>query len=311
MSKHISVLKLETIDALNIKPNGTYVDLTLGRGGHSKEILKRLPCGHLFAFDKDKEAIEESKENLKEFDNVTFIHDDFRNFKQNLLERGISKVDGILFDLGVSSPQFDDAERGFSYRENARLDMRMNQEQSLDAYKIVNTYSLQELTRVFREYGEDKYSHQIAKKIVQIREEKPIETTFDLVEIIKKVKPQKELNKKGHPAKQIFQALRIEVNDELGALKVALNDALEMLNVGGRIAAISFHSLEDRIIKNAFNNVAKIEGNRHFVFSLPNEENEPKFKLINNKVIIASDEELENNPRSASAKLRVIERRKL
>lgn len=311
MSKHISVLKDEAINGLNIKPNGIYVDLTLGRGGHSKEILRRLPCGHLFAFDKDKQAINESKIVLKDFDNVTFIHDDFRNFKNNLIERGINGVDGVLLDLGVSSPQFDDASRGFSYRENARLDMRMNQSQSLDAYKVVNTYSLQELTRVFKEYGEDKYSYQIAKKIVQVRENKPIETTFDLVEIIKSVKPQKELMKKGHPAKQIFQAIRIEVNDELGALKIALKDALEMLNVGGRIAAISFHSLEDRIIKIAFNQVAKIEGSRRLVFALPNKENEPKYQLVNNKVIIASSTELENNPRSASAKLRIIERRKL
>lgn len=311
MSKHISVLKDEAINGLNIKPNGIYVDLTLGRGGHSKEILRRLPCGHLFAFDKDKQAINESKIVLKDFDNVTFIHDDFRNFKNNLIGRGINGVDGVLLDLGVSSPQFDDASRGFSYRENARLDMRMNQSQSLDAYKVVNTYSLQELTRVFKEYGEDKYSYQIAKKIVQVRENKPIETTFDLVEIIKSVKPQKELMKKGHPAKQIFQAIRIEVNDELGALKIALKDALEMLNVGGRIAAISFHSLEDRIIKIAFNQVAKIEGSRRLVFALPNKENEPKYQLVNNKVIIASDTELENNPRSASAKLRIIERRKL
>lgn len=311
MSKHISVLKDEAINGLNIKPNGIYVDLTLGRGGHSKEILRRLPCGHLFAFDKDKQAINESKIVLKDFDNVTFIHDDFRNFKNNLIERSINGVDGVLLDLGVSSPQFDDASRGFSYRENARLDMRMNQSQSLDAYKVVNTYSLQELTRVFREYGEDKYSYQIAKKIVQVRENKPIETTFDLVEIIKSVKPQKELMKKGHPAKQIFQAIRIEVNDELGALKIALKDALEMLNVGGRIAAISFHSLEDRIIKIAFNQVTKIEGSRRLVFALPSKENEPKYQLVNNKVIIASSTELENNPRSVSAKLRIIERRKL
>ena len=311
MSKHISVLKNEAIEALNIKPDGVYVDLTLGRGGHSLEILKRLSSGHLFAFDKDIEAINETKELFKGNEKMSIIHDDFRNFKKDLQGFNIQKVDGILFDLGVSSPQFDEVIRGFSYKENARLDMRMDQSQSLDAYKVVNTYSLQELTNVFREYGEDKYSYQIAKKIVQKRVDKPIETTQELVEIIKCAKPQKELAKKGHPAKQIFQALRIEVNDELGALKVALKDALDLIDVGGRIVVISFHSLEDRIVKNAFNEVSKIEGNRHMVFALPSEENEPKFKLVNNKVIIASEVELNNNPRSASAKLRAIERRKL
>ena len=311
MSKHISILKKETIEALNVKPDGIYVDLTLGRGGHSLEIAKQLTSGQLFAFDKDETAIKESQEVLKEYKNVVLIHDDFRNFKKDLIEKGINKVDGIMFDLGVSSPQFDDAERGFSYKEDARLDMRMDQSQKLDAYAVVNNYSLQELTMVFKEYGEDKFAYAVAKKIVQVREQKPIETTLDLVNVIKSAKPQKELAKKGHPAKQIFQAIRIEVNDELGALKIALNDALEMLNVGGRIAVISFHSLEDRIVKNTFNNVAKIEGNRHMVFALPSEENEPKFKLINNRVIIADEKELESNPRSASAKLRAIERRKL
>ena len=197
MTKHVSVLKKEAIEALNIKPDGIYVDLTLGRGGHSLEILNRLPFGHLFAFDKDSTAIEETKIILKDFDNVTFIHDDFRNFKNDLAAKGVAKVDGILFDLGVSSPQFDEAERGFSYKENARLDMRMNQEQSLDAYKVVNTYSQEDLTRIFKEYGEDKYSYAVAKKIVQVRQNKPIETTFDLVDAIKSAKPQKELSKKG------------------------------------------------------------------------------------------------------------------
>ena len=308
MSNHISVLLNEAIDLLNIKADGIYVDLTLGRGGHSKEILRRIPFGHLFAFDKDEEAILESTENLKDFTNKTIIREDFRNFRQVLKNRSIEQVDGVLMDLGVSSPQFDDGERGFSYKEDARLDMRMDTRQSLDAYKIVNTYSLEDLTRVFREYGEDKYSYQIAKKIVKDREIAPIETTTQLVNIIKAVKPQKELIKKGHPAKQIFQALRIEVNDELGALKVALTDALDMLKVGGRLVVITFHSLEDRIVKNAFNEVSKVEGTRHFVFSLPSKEDEPKFKLVNNKVIIASESELENNPRSKSAKLRAIER---
>ena len=309
MSKHIPVLLNETIEGLNIKPDGIYVDLTLGRGGHSKEILKRLKNGRLISFDKDETAIKESKQNLAEFsEKLTGIHDDFRNFRQNLDKLGIDKIDGIMADLGVSSPQFDDASRGFSYKESSRLDMRMDQSQNFSAYELINTYSLKDLTRVFREYGEDKYSYQIAQKIVKIREQKPIETTSELVEIIKSCKPQKELAKKGHPAKQIFQAIRIEVNDELGALKVALKDALSSLKVGGRACFITFHSLEDRLVKNAFNEVSKVEGTRHNVFALPNEKDLPDFKLINNKVIIASESELEINPRSKSAKLRIIER---
>ena len=309
MSKHIPVLLHETIEGLNIKPDGIYVDLTLGRGGHSKEILKHLNNGRLISFDKDETAIKESSENLKEFsEKFTGIHDDFRNFRQNLDKLGIDKIDGIIADLGVSSPQFDDVSRGFSYKENARLDMRMDQGQSFSAYELINSYSLQDLTRVFREYGEDKFSYQIARKIVEIRKEKPIETTTELVEIIKSCKPQKELAKKGHPAKQIFQAIRIEVNDELGALKIALKDALSSLKVGGRACFITFHSLEDRLVKNAFNEVSKVEGTRHNVFALPTEKDLPDFRLVNNKVIIASESELELNPRSKSAKLRIIER---
>jgi 16S rRNA (cytosine1402-N4)-methyltransferase len=309
MSNHVSVLLNEAIDALNVKEDGIYVDLTLGRGGHSKEILKRLTTGHLYAFDKDDEAIEESKKNLEEFSKkITIIRDDFRNFRQNLENLGVKKVDGILLDLGVSSPQFDEGNRGFSYRENSRLDMRMDTRQKLTAFDVVNTYSVGELTRIFREYGEDKYSYQIARKIVEKRQQKPVETTLELVEIIKASKPQKELAKKGHPAKQIFQALRIEVNDELGALKDALKDALEVLNIGGRIAVITFHSLEDRITKVMFQNVSKVEGTRKNVFALPTKEDEPDFKLVNNKVILPSEKEQETNPRSKSAKLRAIER---
>ena len=309
MSKHVSVLLNETIEGLNVKPDGIYVDLTLGRGGHSKEVLKRLTTGHLYSFDKDETAIEESEANLKEFlEKFTGIHDDFRNFRENLDKLGIEKIDGIMADLGVSSPQFDDASRGFSYKEDARLDMRMDRRQKFSAYELINTYSLNDLTRVFREYGEDKFSYQIARKIVERRSQKPIETTTELVEIIKSAKPQKELMKKGHPAKQIFQAIRIEVNDELGALKIALEDALKSLNVGGRACFITFHSLEDRLVKNAFNNVSKVEGTRHNVFALPSEKDLPDYKLVNNKVIIPSEEEMENNPRSKSAKLRIIER---
>ena len=309
MTKHIPVLLNETIEGLNVKPDGIYVDLTLGRGGHSKEVLKRLTTGRLISFDKDETAIEESKANLAVFsEKFTGIHDDFRNFRKDLNELGIDKIDGIMADLGVSSPQFDDVSRGFSYKEDARLDMRMDRRQKFSAFELVNTYSLTDLTRVFREYGEDKFSYQIAKKIVEIRQKKPIETTSELVEIIKAVKPQKELMKKGHPAKQIFQAIRIEVNDELGALKVALKDALASLKVGGRACFITFHSLEDRMVKNAFNDVSKVEGTRHNVFSLPTEKDLPDYRLVNNKVIIADESELENNPRSKSAKLRIIER---
>ena len=309
MSKHIPVLLNETIEGLNVKPDGIYVDLTFGRGGHSSEVLKRLTSGRLIAFDKDEEAIKAAKEKFAGFsEKFTGIHDDFRNFRQDLDKLKIDKIDGIMADLGVSSPQFDDASRGFSYKEEARLDMRMDQSQKFSAFDLVNTYSLNDLTRVFREYGEDKFSYQIARKIVENRTKKPIETTTELVEIIKSAKPQKELAKKGHPAKQIFQAIRIEVNDELGALKVAVEDALTSLKIGGRACFITFHSLEDRIVKNAFAKVSKVEGTRHNVFALPTEKDFPDFKLVNNKVITATESELETNPRSKSAKLRIIER---
>jgi len=307
--EHISVLLHESIEGLNIKEDGLYVDLTLGRGGHSKEIAKKLTTGHLYSFDKDEIAIEESKINLHPYLNrITIIREDFRNFQQVLEKLGIKHVDGVIMDLGVSSPQFDDGERGFSYRENSRLDMRMDTRQKLTAYDVVNTYSLADLTRVFREYGEDKYSYQIACKIVKNRQQNPVETTTDLVEIIKSCKPQKELNKKGHPAKQIFQALRIEVNDELGALKEGLQSALKMLDIHGRISVITFHSLEDRIVKQMFHDVSKTEGTRHGVFSLPSEDDLPSYHLVNKKVILPSLEEQEKNPRSKSAKLRIIER---
>ena len=310
MTEHIPVLLKEAIDNLNIKPNGIYLDLTLGRAGHSSEILKRLSKeGKLIGFDKDEVAIRKSTETLSKIsNNFVVIINDFRNFKEELEKLGISSVDGILMDLGVSSPQFDCSELGFSYRSNAKLDMRMDSRQSLTAYEVVNTYSLEDLSRVFREYGEDKYSYKIAKRIIEVRDNSPIVTTLDLVNIIKAVKPAKELSKKGHPAKQIFQALRIEVNDELGALSIALKDALDSLNIGGRIVVISFHSLEDRIVKNEFLSFSKIEGSRKNVWSLPSEEEQPKFRLVNNKVIVPSNEEIQNNPRSKSAKMRVIEK---
>ena len=312
MGKHVSVLLKEAIENLSIKEDGIYVDLTLGRAGHSSEILKRLTTGKLIAFDKDEQAIIESQSKLEAIsENFEIVREDFRNFKDVLLKKNITHVDGILVDLGVSSPQFDEDERGFSYKGSARLDMRMDTRQSFSAYDVVNMYSLNDLARVFRSYGEDKYSYQIAKRIVEIRESHPIETTDQLVDIIKEVKPQRELQKKGHPAKQIFQALRIEVNDELGALQEMLSRALDTLNVFGRMVVITFHSLEDRIVKNAFAAVSKIEGSRHNVFALPSAEDEPKYRLVNNKVIVPSEQEMNDNPRSKSAKMRVIERMRL
>lgn len=312
MEEHVSVLLNEAIDALNIKKDGIYVDLTLGRGGHSSKILEKLTTGKLYCFDQDKEAIEQSRPRLEKISsNFEIIKSNFRYFKEELEKRGINKVDGILMDLGVSSPQFDNEERGFSYKGSARLDMRMDQEQSLDAYEVINNYSLNELCRIFREYGEDKYYYQIARKIVQNRIDSPIETTDELVDIIKSCKPQKELMKKGHPAKQIFQAIRIEVNDELGALKEALQKAIDMVDKNGRIVVISFHSLEDRIVKNMFNSVAKIQGDRLNLYTLPDEIEKPKYELVNNKIIVPSEKEMEVNSRSKSAKMRILTRTRL
>lgn len=310
MDQHIPVLLDEAISALNIKANGIYIDLTLGRAGHASEVLARLNRkGKLIGIDQDIHAIENSKITLSKIgSNFETVHENFRNFKEVLYTLNIQKVDGILMDLGVSSPQFDDSERGFSYRSNARLDMRMDERNSLTAYEIVNSYSVTDLTRIFGEYGEDKYAYQVARNIAEARINAPIETTQQLVDLIKSAKPMKELAKKGHPAKQIFQALRIEVNDELGALETTIKDALKLLNVGGRLVVISFQSLEDRLIKEAFRKATIIEGTRRNVFALPSEEELPKFRLINRKIITPSAKELAYNPRSHSAKLRAIER---
>ena len=286
MFKHIPVMLHECIEGLNIKSDGIYVDSTLGRGGHSSEILKRLSSGKLYCFDQDKQAIEESKERLQNIsNNFTLIHSNFEFIKSRLNELGIDNVDGIIFDLGVSSAQFDDGDRGFSYRYDARLDMRMNQETSLTAYDVINTYSLQELTKIFNEYGEEKYSYSIAKNIVKARENKMIETTFELVEIIKNSLPSKVLSKKGHPAKQVFQAIRIEVNRELEVLKNGLKDAAKLLNPNGRLVVITFNSLEDRIVKNIFKELTfEGEGSRY----LPTQTKEVDYVLVNRKVIIPS-----------------------
>lgn len=307
MYKHIPVLLNECIDGLMIRTDGIYIDATLGRGGHSSKILERLQNGHLYCFDQDYQAIEESRDRLSKISsNFTLIHDNFSNIEKRMKEMGIQSVDGILFDLGVSSAQFDEGDRGFSYRFDARLDMRMNKENSLSAYDIVNTYSLKDLTRIFKEYGEEKYSYQIASRIVKERQVEPIVTTLQLVDIIKSSLPMKALSTKGHPAKQVFQAIRIEVNDELEVLKKGLYQALNLLASKGRICVITFNSLEDRIVKNIFKECTfEGEGSRIY----PTEKKVVDYQLVNRKIILPTEEEIENNPRSKSAKLRIIERK--
>ncbi len=311
-NEHKPVLLNEVIDGLNIKKDGIYVDLTLGRAGHSSEILKKLgPKGMLIGLDQDEEAIEASQERLSKISsNFKIVKTNFENIREVLDELNIKEIDGALFDLGVSSPQFDEDYRGFSYRYDAPLDMRMDLNRSLTAKEIVNTYSLNELNRVFKEYGEDRYSYQIAKNIVRKREIKPIETTLELVDIIKASKPKKELEIIGHPAKQIFQALRIEVNDELNVLNKALEDVIKSLKIGGRVCVISFQSLEDKIVKNLYRKYSVIEGNRINDYIDPKDIKTPDYKEVNKKVIIAGEEELADNHRAKSAKLRILERLK-
>lgn len=306
--KHIPVLLNETIEGLNIKPNGIYVDLTLGRAGHSSEILKRLnKDGLLIGVDQDKEAIEESDKRLSKIaSNYKLVKSNFVNFEDILTSLNIDKVDGVLMDLGVSSPQFDESSRGFSYRYDAPLDMRMDVEQKLTAKEVINTYPEAELRKIFYEYGEDKYSASIAHNIVKSRAVKPIETTFELVDIIKRSKPAKELKKVGHPAKQIFQALRIEVNNELNVLKETLGQVVHHLNSHGRLAVITFHSLEDKIVKKLFKELTVVEGNRT---NFPLVREEKDYILITRKGIRPSENELENNHRSASSTLRIIEKK--
>lgn len=309
MMKHTSVLLQECIDSLVIKPNGIYVDGTLGRAGHSSEILKRIPNGHLYCFDKDQQAILESEGRLAAIgSNFTIIHAGFKNLKSELQNRGVDEIDGLLLDLGVSSPQFDEASRGFSYRYDASLDMRMDQSQPLSAYEVVNTYEFNELMRIFYRYGEDSFAKQVARKIEQARSVKPIETTFELVDIIKSAYPAKVLNSKGHPAKKIFQAIRIEVNDELSELETVLEDALAMLKIGGRVAVISFHSLEDRIVKETFVRMSSQPKIDKRIPLLPGQLEEAPYRLVTKKPILAGEAELKENNRSHSAKLRVIER---
>ena len=308
MFKHKTVLLNETVDMLNIKEDGLYVDCTLGGGGHSSLILSKLNKGHLYCFDQDDEAIVSANEKLAKIsDHFTIIYANFKDIKKELAARGIFKVDGIIYDLGVSSPQFDHADRGFSYRENARLDMRMNRRQSLTAYDVVNKYSYEKLIGILFKYGEEKFSKSIARHIERERKIKPIETTFELSEIIRKAIPARARRTGGHPAKRTFQAIRIEVNDELNVFEKSLHDALSLLNVGGRIVVITFHSLEDKIAKYTFNEVSNQKELPKQIAVIP-DYLKPSFIKVNRKPILASEEELENNHRSHSAKLRVIER---
>ncbi len=304
---HVTVLLHETIDYLDVKPDGIYVDATLGGAGHSEYLLSKLSSkGHLYAFDQDATAIEHAKKRLASYVEkgmVTFIQDNFRYLKLRLEELGIEEIDGICYDLGVSSPQLDERERGFSYKQDAPLDMRMNRHASLSAYQVVNDYDYHDLVRIFFKYGEDKFSKQIARKIEQARQVKPIETTTELADIIKSAKPAKELKKKGHPAKQIFQAIRIEVNDELGAADESIQQAIDLLAVDGRISVITFHSLEDRLTKQLFKEASTVEVPKGLPF-IP-DDLKPKLELVHRKPILPSVEELKQNNRAHSAKLRV------
>ena len=305
--KHISVLLNEAVEALNLRKDGLYVDCTLGGGGHSSLILSKIPNGHLFAFDQDAYAIDVAREKLSLVaDNFTIINSNFSNIKEVLNQRGVSGVDGILYDLGVSSFQIDLPERGFSYRLDGPLDMRMNQNQTLDAYTIVNTYNEERLKKLLYEYGEERYAPLKAKKIAIEREKNPITSTLELVDIIKKAVPANYL-RLGHPAKQTFQAIRIEVNNELGILRKSLENGLTMLNRGGRMVVISFHSLEDRIVKKLFKEKTTLNLPKGLPFIPSGYDIE--FELVNHKIIIPSDDELTTNTRSHSAKMRVIQKK--
>ena len=302
---HKTVLLNEAIDNLNVKEDGIYVDATLGFGGHSGLILKRVKRGFLFAFDQDEMAIEYSEKKLAEIgSNYEIIKSNFANLKEELGKRNINKIDGIVFDLGVSSPQLDIAERGFSYHNDAPLDMRMDRDKEFTASDVVNTYSYNDLVRILRDYGEEKYASSIANNIIKYRETKKIETTLELVEIIKKSMPYKAM-RDSHPARKTFQAIRIEVNDELNVLREALEEAISMLNVGGRISVITFHSLEDRIVKEIFNKYSKVDGSLSKLPFIP-KEYLPKYKIIAN--ITPSKEEIEENNRARSSRLRVLEK---
>ena len=306
--KHISVLFNETIDGLNLKDGGIYVDGTLGGGGHSHGILSRGKKISLIGIDQDKEAIEASKKRLSEFsESTTFVNDNFSNIKDILENLSIDGIDGAVLDLGVSSYQLDNKERGFSYMGDSKLDMRMNTQKEFSAYEVVNEYSKEDLTRIFYEYGEEKWSSRIAQFIVERREKKPIETTFELVDIIKAAIPQKARQEGSHPAKRVFQAIRIEVNNELGILEKTVCDIVSKLNPGGRLAIITFHSLEDRIIKKTFQKLATgCTCPKSFPVCVCNKQ--PVVAIITRKPILPSEEEEKMNSRSKSAKLRILEK---
>ena len=306
--KHISVLYKETLDSLNIKDGGIYVDGTLGGGGHSRGILERGKNVRLIGIDRDQEAISAAGKRLEDYkENISLVNNNFSQVKQILSELGVDKIDGAVLDLGVSSYQHDNAERGFSYMHDARLDMRMNSNDKISAYEVVNNYSEAELTRIFYEYGEEKWSKRVAEFIVRQRTQKPVETTLELVDIIKAAIPKKVRVEGSHPAKRIFQAIRIEVNNELGILKDAVSDFVDALKPGGRMAIITFHSLEDRIVKKAFSELATgCVCPKSFPVCVCNRQ--PVVKLISKKPILPTAEEEINNPRSKSAKLRIAEK---
>ena len=305
---HISVLLNECLEGLNIKENGIYVDGTLGGAGHSSEILKRLSNeGRLIGIDQDTDALKAAKERLKNYSNVTFVHSNFSSIENVLNNLNIDGVDGILMDLGVSSYQLDEGERGFSYMKDAPLDMRMNRDNDFSAYNVINEYSEEDLYRIIRDYGEEKFARRIARFIVENRQEKNIETTLELVEIIKSAIPAKARREGPHPAKRTFQAIRIEVNSELSILNKTIEDGVGKLNKGGRMAIITFHSLEDRIVKNKFRDLAvSCRCPKEFPVCVCGEK--AKVKVISRKAIEPTKEEVDINPRSRSAKLRVIEK---
>ena len=305
---HVSVLLDECIQALNIKPDGIYVDGTLGGAGHSSQIAARLTTGRLIGIDRDPKALKAAGERLAPYsDRVTLVHSNFSQLDEVLENLGIAGVDGILLDLGVSSPQLDEAERGFSYMADAPLDMRMNSEDSLTAHEVVNTWPKEELRRILYEYGEERYAPQIAAAIERRRAVKPIETTLELVDVIRSAMPPPALREKQHPAKRSFQAIRIAVNAELGAVGRVLEVAVPKLNKGGRLAIITFHSLEDRLVKNGMASNAKgCTCPPSFPVCVCG--NKPRVKLISKKPIVSGEEELERNPRARSAKLRVCEK---
>ncbi|WP_340373157.1 16S rRNA (cytosine(1402)-N(4))-methyltransferase RsmH [Peribacillus sp. FSL E2-0218] len=312
MFQHTTVLLKETVDGLNIKPDGVYVDCTLGGAGHSEYLLSQLSDkGRLYAFDQDETAIRNAKEKLESYgERIVLVPNNFKYLKEELNARGIEKVDGILYDLGVSSPQLDTPERGFSYNHDAPLDMRMDQSAAISAYDVVNSWSFHDLMRIFFQYGEEKFSKQIARKIEAAREIKPIETTFELVELIKEGIPAPARRKGGHPAKRVFQAIRIAVNDELGVFEDSLEQAISLLDMEGRISVITFHSLEDRICKTVFKKASSMPDLPPGLPVIP-DEFKPTLKIITRKPILPSEDELEGNNRSRSAKLRIAEKQKI